>query len=193
MMVKICGITNQDDASAATDAGASALGFNFYARSPRYIDAATAFSIISASTVLRVGVFVDAPAKQIAHIAEQARLDIIQLHGSELPADAAAHTRVWKAFRVDENWSCSHTEAFDVEAILLDGPLPGTGQGFDWQRVRELKQKMILAGGLDDGNVAAAIRATLPWGVDACSRIESRPGIKDHDKMKRFIRAALAE
>ena len=190
MMIKICGITNQQDAHAAAAAGASAIGFNFYSRSPRFVSPETAAAIDAPA--LRVGVFVDEQPRRLMEIARTARLDIVQLHGDESPHTAYAGVRVWKAFRVDESWNPLAAEAFDVEALLLDGPLPGTGRSFDWTRATGLPHKIILAGGLDDANVGAAIRTVRPWGVDACSRLEHSPGIKDHDKMRRFIAAAKA-
>lgn len=179
MMVKVCGITNQEDADAA--AGADAIGFNFYPKSPRYVRPDVAAGIHT--TALRVGVFVDLPAAEVASIAAEARLDVVQLHGSEQVGDYLP-LRVWKAFRVTLG------DAEGAEAVLLDGPAPGSGEAFDWSRVGATEVRLILAGGLGPDNVAEAIRQVRPWGVDACSRIESAPGKKDHDKMRRFIEAA---
>lgn len=189
MMVKICGITNREDALAAVDAGASALGFNFYPKSPRYVTPDLAAEISTGLPVLTVGVFVDTlPATT---------MDVLQLHGSESPADVPAGKRVWKAFRVTPEWNPDAMSAYDgVEAFLLDGPAPGTGETFDWSRVSGFTsgfKPIILAGGLGPENVAEAIRQVRPWGVDACSRLESAPGRKDHNKMRRFVRAALEQ
>ena len=181
MMVKVCGITTQEDAAAAEQAGADALGFNFYPKSPRYLSPAAAARI--SSTSLRVGVFVDAPPSAVQAIAEEAGLDVVQLHGSERASDYPG-LRVWKAFRVTLG------DAAGAEAVLLDGPAPGSGEPFDWGRVPSTSLRLILAGGLGPDNVAEAIRQVRPWGVDACSRIESAPGRKDHDKMRRFIETA---
>ena len=181
MMVKVCGITTQEDATAAEQAGADALGFNFYPRSPRYIAPAAAAQI--RTTALRVGVFVDEPPLVVRAIAEEAGLDVVQLHGSERPADYPG-LRVWKAFRVTLG------DATGAEAVLLDGPAPGSGESFDWARIPSTTHPLILAGGLGPDNVADAIRQVRPWGVDACSRIESAPGSKDHNKMRRFIETA---
>ena len=181
MMVKVCGITNQDDADAAEQAGADALGFNFYPKSPRYITPATAAQI--RTNALRVGVFVDEPPATVAAIAHEAALDVVQLHGTESVADYLP-LRVWKAFRVTVG------DADGAEAVLLDGPAPGTGESFDWSKISGTTSRLILAGGLGPDNVADAIRQVRPWGVDACSRIESAPGRKDHDKMRQFIEAA---
>lgn len=185
MMVKICGITNREDALAAVDAGATALGFNFYPKSPRYITPELAAEISAGLPVLTVGVVVDSlPATTV---------DVLQLHGNESPADVPAGNRVWKAFRVTPEWNPDTMSAFDgVEAFLLDGPAPGTGVSFDWSRATGLK-RIILAGGLGPDNVAEAIRQVRPWGVDACSKLESTPGRKDHNKMRRFVRAALEQ
>ena len=192
MLVKICGITNEGDARAAVEAGASAVGFNFYPRSPRFVSVETAAAIDAGDGALRVGIFVDEDPRKVLEIARRARLDVVQLHGSEDPHTSYPGVRVWKAFRVTDTWDSREAAAFEVEAILLDGPAPGTGSAFDWQRARNLPQKIILAGGLDDGNVRKAVETARPWGVDACSRLESAPGIKDHDKMRRFIAAAKA-
>ncbi len=185
MMVKICGITTQEDAAAAAGAGADAIGFNFYSRSPRYIDPSAAAAIDAG--VLRVGVFVDEPPHRVAAVARTARLDIVQLHGSEDPLDYAP-LRIWKAFRISGRWEMP--EVSGAEAILLDGPVPGSGAQFNWSERPRAAGRIILAGGLGPDNVADAIRLIRPWGVDACSRIEKRPGVKDHDKMRLFIQAA---
>ncbi|MGH9721120.1 MAG: phosphoribosylanthranilate isomerase [Bryobacteraceae bacterium] len=194
MMVKVCGITNRDDALAAVDAGVSALGFNFYAKSPRYISREIAAAIANGlpAHVWRVGVFVNEPPEQIAITAQRAALDVAQLHGDENPAAYPAGIRVWKAMRVS-----SATVDFDVpaEAVLLDGPAGevygGAGKTFDWSLAAIGGRRIIVSGGLDASNVTSAIRLAKPWGVDACSRIESSPGRKDHQKMRDFIRAAL--
>jgi phosphoribosylanthranilate isomerase len=192
MMVKICGITNREDALAAIDAGAAALGFNFYPASPRYIAPGQAAAIAEGlpASVWKVGVFVDESAEAVLRTAAQAGLDIAQLHGSESPDRYPKGMRVWKAIR-------SKGQAFSlpelgsrVEAVLLDGP--ASGQVFDWARVPQGIEKLILAGGLDSDNVRQAIQQVHPWGVDACSRIETTPGRKDHFKMAAFVKAALA-
>jgi len=190
MMVKICGITNRQDALAAVEAGATALGFNFYPQSPRYISRNTAAVIAAHVNVLKVGVFVNEP--DAVSIAREAGMDVVQLHGSETPEQVPSGIRVWKAFRVTTDWDASHLEDYPVEAFLLDGPSPGSGQAFDWRRVVGM-QNIILAGGLGPDNVADAIRQVRPWGVDACSRLERAPGIKDYDKMRRFVHAAMEE
>jgi phosphoribosylanthranilate isomerase len=198
MMVKICGITNREDAVAAVEAGASALGFNFYRGSVRYIDPSVASEIAAGLNVAKVGVFVNESLSEIERIAELVRLDVVQLHGDETAETANQHQgRVWKAFRVTNGWSAGDLEPYSAEAFLLDAPARGnyggSGEPFDWRRARGISRKIILAGGLDASNVGAAIKEVRPWGVDSCSRLEKSPGHKDHEKMRRFIAAALAE
>jgi phosphoribosylanthranilate isomerase len=196
MMVKICGITNREDALAAIDGGAAALGFNFYPASPRYIapERAAAIAATLPAGVWKVGVFVDESPETVLRIAGQVGLDVAQLHGSELPPQYPRGIRVWKAIRV-MGQDFSLPTAGPAEAVLLDGP--ASGQSFDWRRPgRPLQAEglphLILAGGLDAGSVREAIEQVQPWGVDACSRIESSPGRKDRFKMAAFLKAALA-
>jgi phosphoribosylanthranilate isomerase len=190
MMVKICGITNREDALAAIEGGAAALGFNFYSASPRYITPEVAAEIIAGlPAVWRVGVFVDEAPEQVLRIAGQAGLDIAQLHGNELRENYPRGIRVWKAIRVRDGW-VPETLDCPAEAVLLDGP--ASGESFDWRGVPRYAGKLILAGGLDADNVRQAIEQARPWGVDACSRLESAPGRKDHVKMAEFLKAALA-
>jgi phosphoribosylanthranilate isomerase len=189
MMVKICGITRREDAEAAAEAGASAIGFVFYPRSPRFVTAEQAAEIGRGFDVWKVGVFVDESAKAIEEAMHAARLDVAQIYGGEAPEGA----RIWRAFRVngkDRSLTvAARLVCLEPEAILLDGA--GNGLSFDWRQAKHPSAKVIVAGGLDASNVAEAIRAAQPWGVDACSRLESSPGIKDHEKMKRFIHMAL--
>jgi len=191
MMVKICGITNREDALAAVEAGASAIGFNFYRESPRYISPTGAAMIGEKvpENVWKVGVFVNESPETIARIVLDAGLDVVQLHGTS----EARGLRVWKAYHADE--SELDQIGVGVEALLIDTPSTelygGTGQTFDWSLAKELSMKVIIAGGLDASNVRTAIDQAQPWGVDACSRIEKSPVLKDHDKMRKFIAAAL--
>ena len=194
MMVKICGITNADDALAAAAAGATALGFNFYPPSPRYIQPEEAARIIERlpREIWKVGVFVNASLEEIARIQQIAALDVAQLHGDEPPDQLPPGIRVWKAFRAN----AAKLEAYRAEAFLLDTPSDvygGTGRTFDWSMAAGTGRKIILAGGLDEDNVVEAIRLVRPWGVDDCSRLESAPGRKDHARTARFIQAALSE
>jgi phosphoribosylanthranilate isomerase len=193
MIVKVCGITNAKDAAAAIGAGATAIGFNFYPKSPRYIapeDAAR----IPTNGVRRVGVFVNESPARIAEIAGIAGLDTAQLHGEESASQYPAGVTVWKGVRVAAGFDFAPYSNGAAEALLLDGPAGGlyggAGHAFDWNLARAAAIRIVLAGGLDASNVAAAIAAARPWGVDACSRIESAPGKKDHQKMTAFIQAA---
>jgi len=191
MMVKICGITNLEDATAAVEGGASALGFNFWRRSPRYMTPESARGLIDQlpSTVWKVGVFVDEDAATVARIAREAGLDIMQLHGQETAQSFPQGARVWKAVRIRENFDVTRLYEYPSEAILLDGP--ANGETFDWSLAAHVSKKLIVAGGLDADNVRAAIDQAKPWGVDACSRLERAPGRKDHGKMAQFLKAAL--
>lgn len=196
MLVKVCGITNVGDAAAAVEAGAGALGFNFYAPSPRYIDASSAAAITATlpEGILKVGVFVNESKARVEEIAALARLDVAQLHGNETPADIPADISVWKAYRVGQDFKLTQLDNFPAGAYLLDAPgelYGGSGHTFDWKIARGSGKKIILAGGLDANNITEAIRTAQPWGVDACSRLESSPGKKDHQKMKNFIQAVL--
>jgi phosphoribosylanthranilate isomerase len=196
MIVKICGITNARDAEAAIQGGATAIGFNFYARSPRYIAPEHAARIASRAGVRRVGVFVNESPSRVEEIALVAGLDVAQLHGNETPADYPAHLAVWKAARLDDSFDFSAYEDSPAEALVLDGPAGelygGAGKTFDWSRAAVIRKRIILAGGLDASNVAEAVAAAHPWGVDACSKLESAPGQKDHQKMNEFLEAAKA-
>jgi phosphoribosylanthranilate isomerase len=189
MILKICGITNQEDAAAAIEGGATAIGFNFYARSPRCITPEQAAAIGSPAGIRRVGVFVNETPARVEEIARTARLEVAQLHGDETPADYPAMT-VWKAARVGASFDFAQYDECPAEALLIDGP--GSGQTFDWRMATTLRHPVILAGGLDASNVAAAVSIVHPWGVDACSRIESAPGKKDHKRMTEFLQAARA-
>jgi phosphoribosylanthranilate isomerase len=180
MMIKICGIARREDAIAAVEAGASALGFIFYSKSPRYVTPETAARLGDGLDAWKVGVFVDESPAAIEAIMRAAKLDIAQVYGSAIPQN----TRVWQAFRSVEARASASGQ---TEAILLDGP--ANGISFDWKLARGQNQKIIIAGGLDASNVAEAIRVAQPWGVDASSRLESAPGIKDREKMRAFIKA----
>lgn len=199
MMVKICGITNVEDAQAAVEAGAGAIGFNFFPKSPRYLTPEQAASIAGQlpPEVLKVGVFVDEPPETVLRIVIEARLDVAQLHGDEPPGEWPENLRIWKALRANPDEIAGAMELWRAEAFLLDTPATGgfggTGRSFDWRLAAGLPGRIILAGGLDASNVAEAIRAAAPWGVDASSRLECAPGRKDHDKVRQFVRAALSE
>jgi len=179
-MVKICGITRREDAEAAVAAGASAIGFVFYPKSPRYVAPETAAELGRDLDVWKVGVFVDESPASVEAVMRAAHLDVAQIYGGELPNVQ----RVWRALRPDS--PARPGEA--VEAILLDGP--ANGVTFDWKQARSAGAKVIVAGGLNASNVAEAIRVAHPWGVDASSGLETAPGIKDHDKVRQFVKAA---
>ena len=191
MILKICGITNQEDADAAVEFGATAIGFNFYPKSPRYVTREQARGIVTTG-VLRVGVFVHALREDIEAAIGDADIEVAQLHGdtdSEYPL-----IRCWKALQVEPGFELTQEDDGRTDALVLDGPAGhlygGSGKTFDWGLVAGLKRRIIIAGGLDGSNVARAVGIARPWGVDACSRIESAPGKKDHQKMKEFLRAA---
>jgi phosphoribosylanthranilate isomerase len=196
MMVKICGITNRADALAAIECGATALGFNFWPHSPRYLAPERAAEILAdlPDGVWKVGVFVNEPPERVSALGRALQLDAVQLHGESAFPEGL---RVWKALAVDSAFRPELLEQYPADAFLLDAPAGGlyggTGRSFEWGRVAGLRHKIILAGGLDAANVREAIRAARPWGVDACSRLESAPGKKDHHKMAAFVKAALEE
>jgi phosphoribosylanthranilate isomerase len=185
MFVKICGLTNREDALAAVEAGARAIGFVF-ANSRRRADPDQIASWIGEipAEVWKVGVFVNEERETIEGIAAQLGLDVAQLHGNETPDRHPRNIRIWKAFRVLN--AGTPVPDYPAEAILIDGP------AFDWSQTAHLTRPLILAGGLNPENVAAAIRrAGRPWAVDVASGVEASPGRKDHSRMKQFIEAAL--
>jgi phosphoribosylanthranilate isomerase len=197
-VIKICGITNEEDARVAIEAGANALGFNFYAGSPRYITPARAHEIVAAvqKPFLRVGVFVNASEAQRANAVREVPLDILQLHGENCPAQVSSSYRMWRSITIDSADSTNRDlTSVSAEAFIFDTPNPhfgGSGKCFDWSLAAAFAYRKIIAGGLDATNVADAIRATNPWGVDACSRLESSPGKKDSRRVRDFVQAALA-
>src|SRR5262249_3946667 len=160
---KVCGITSQEDASAAIEGGATAIGFNFYSRSPRYIAPERAAAIMTAEGVRRVGVFVNEQREHVEEVARLASLDTAQLHGEETAANSPASLAVWKAFRVGADFDLDHAgeDALAAEALLLDGPAGelygGAGRTFDWSLATVAARRIILAGGLDASNVAKAV------------------------------------
>lgn len=201
--VKICGLTRVEDARAAALCGADFLGFNFWPTSKRYVEVDAAVALARAGRVrgaMMVGVFVDATAATIAATARSAGLDVIQLHGDESPAFCTevrvmTGLRVWKALPVAGAGDVDGIESWPVSAVLLDAATPGrggSGQTIDWgvaAKAAESTKPIVLAGGLDPGNVAAAVSAVKPWAVDVASGVESAPGIKDPAKIAAFIRA----
>ena len=200
-IIKVCGIAQPADALAAVGAGATAIGMVFYPSSPRAVrphEAALVSAVVPAS-VLKVGVFVNEEPGRIQAIAAAARLDVIQLHGDEGPEtiEALAGLRIWRAFRVGHDFQPAVLEEIEgCEAFLLDGPAGddygGAGVPFAWEKAAAAKQygKIIVAGGLDGGNVVEAIRLVQPWGVDSSSKLERKPGVKDPDKVAAYVASA---
>jgi phosphoribosylanthranilate isomerase len=199
--VKICGITNLEDALLSAESGADALGFNFYEKSPRYITPEKAREIIEQLPVevLKVGVFVNKNLNEIIKIAATAKLDAIQLHGEETREFARelkvkSNLEIIKAFRVSPKFKPEDVLQYKIDAVLLDAYSAnehgGTGETFDWEiarKVREIFPKMYLAGGLSAENILEAILAVKPFAVDVCSSIEKAKGIKNYTKVKNFI------
>lgn len=200
--VKICGITRLDDALHAVNAGADALGFVFYDKSPRHIAALQAEAICSALPpfVTRVGLFVDAPAEWVKSIVQTVSLDLLQFHGDETPAYCAQFGKPYlKAIRVQAATDLLEC-ATDFDAacgLLLDAYVPGvaggTGESFDWKLIPPgFPKPVVLSGGLTPANVREAVQQTCPWAVDVSSGVESGKGIKDPHKVAQFIANAKA-
>lgn len=200
---KVCGITRPEDAAHAVQSGAEAIGMIFYRRSPRAVTVSQAEEVAAvAGDARRVGVFVNESPEVIAEIAGRVPLQVIQLHGDEGPADcegvrrAAPTVAIWKAVRIGPELDIATLSEFSVDAFLLDtaraGAYGGTGETFDWRLALEAKRhgRIVLSGGLDGANVAEAIRVVEPWGVDASSRLEASPGVKDPAKVASFLEAA---
>ena len=196
--VKICGTTSLKDAFLAVESGADAIGFIFYKMSPRNISQKEAKEIILQLPpfIETVGVFVNETSDKINRIAEQCKLNSIQLHGEESPALCRRVKRkVIKAFRVKNADSLKSIASYNVSGFLLDsyndGSKGGTGQVFDWNLALRVKKQgpVILAGGLNPYNVFTAIHRVKPYGVDVCSGVENSPGIKDHEKIRAFIKS----
>jgi phosphoribosylanthranilate isomerase len=194
--IKICGITNFDDALAATEAGADALGFNFYKKSPRYIEPGKAAEIIAQLPpfVVPVAIFVNEREEKIRDVMFTTGIKVLQFHGDERPEFCERFaTRAIKAFQVKDKESLKHMVHYHVSALLLDsyrdGMRGGTGLTFDWHLAVVAKTfgRVILAGGLTPENVAEAVQLVQPYGVDVASGVEKKKGLKDHAKMKKFI------
>lgn len=199
-VVKICGITSLQDALVAVDAGADALGFNFYRPSPRYISPSAAREITDQlpESVLKVGVFVNEELQSLLRIVTEAGLSAVQLHGDESPeyCRELSDRYVIKAFGAADNFDPRSAENYVVEAIMLDTKddllRGGSGRVFDWsiaQRANRSIPKLFLAGGLSPENVGAAIATVRPYAVDACSSLEESPGRKNHERVRAFVNA----
>ena len=197
--VKVCGITNPEDAFCAVRLGTAALGFVFYEKSPRFIPPVKAGEIIKRLPpfITKVGVFVNAGADYLREAKAVAGFDVYQFHGDETPEFCTAFAEDYiKAIRVKDAGSLDAVELYDTDAFLFDAYSPdaygGTGENFSWDVLtrRRLGDKfVILSGGLNSDNVRDAIRAVGPYAVDVSSGVESAPGIKDHLKLERFMEA----
>jgi phosphoribosylanthranilate isomerase len=195
--IKICGITELDDALHAVDCGADALGFVFYERSPRAITPPKAQAIIAKLPpfVTVVGLFVNEDSRIIREIADGCHLDVIQYHGDETPETVRkAPRRSIRALRIREDATLDNLDAYPGGGLLIDawvaGAFGGTGVLSNWEIAAEIAKKrpLILAGGLTPENVAAAIQAVRPYGVDVSSGVEYAPGRKDRKKVAAFIK-----
>lgn len=197
--VKICGITNLEDAKLAIDLGADALGFNFYKRSPRYLEPAKAKPVIEAlpPLVSLVGVFVDEfSPERILNITHAIGISSVQLHGIESPeyVKKLSEVRIIKAFRVGDDFDINQLAAYRVGAYLLDAydsvQVGGTGKTFNWELAVAAKAlgRVILAGGLAPENVYDAIVRVRPYAIDICSGVESEPGKKERGRMEALFR-----
>ena len=199
--VKVCGITNSGDARVAADAGADAIGLIF-AESPRRVEVEEARKVAIAlpEDVLKVGVFVNAEPEEVLKTAREVGLDLAQLHGDETPETVAAirgaGLPVMKALRVRNADALAGIERYDADLFLLDAwsakARGGTGETFDWGLAKSIKGRdnILVSGGLTPENVREAIEFFEPYGVDASSSLEERPGKKDHERVRRFVSAA---
>jgi phosphoribosylanthranilate isomerase len=203
--IKICGITTLEDAFAAVESGASAVGFNFYPESKRYISPQRAAEISDKlpHAVQRVGVFVNATKANVEAVRNEVQLDMLQFHGDELPETISGYDiPVIKAVRIanvqqsQRGFQLDALAHFSVDAFLLDSfssnEFGGTGKTFDWNIARQAKTlgNIILSGGLTPENVEEAIAFVQPFGVDVSSGVETSPGMKDHVKVEQFISRA---
>jgi phosphoribosylanthranilate isomerase len=194
--VKICGITNYEDAVAALDMGADLLGFNFYPKSPRFVPPEKAREIISKlpGFIDIAGVFVNESIEKILEIQKLGQLDWVQLHGDEdkdfCKQFLSHNVKVMKAIRVKDQEDIKKADIFFTDAILLDAFDPekygGTGLTFDWNVIGHINKRVFLAGGINPDNAAEAAELGV-YGIDVCSGIEAEPGKKDHNKMKKLF------
>jgi phosphoribosylanthranilate isomerase len=199
IQVKICGVTNLEDASACAKLGAALIGLNFYPQSPRYVEPKAARRIVEAlpARVCAVGVFVDSNTKEIRSVAGLTGIRSVQLHGdfsAETCSELAGEFRVVRALSTDARFKPESAAAFPDCDVLVDAHHPelrgGTGQTCDWSSARatlRFTRFLILSGGLRALNVVRAIEAVAPHAVDVCSGVESLPGVKDHRALKDFM------
>ena len=197
MFVKICGVTTEEDALLAVGMGADALGFNFVPGSSRQIRPAVARDITRRlpGGILTVGIFKDELKETVIEVVHTAGLQAAQLHGRESTDDsmwiAERVPYLIKAFAAGES-AIDRLDDYGANAVLVDAPEPGSGEVFDWSMLdgRERGRPLILAGGLNPENVAQAVHAVKPWGVDVASGVEASPGVKDPVRVREFILAA---
>jgi len=194
--IKICGLTNFDDAAAAIDMGADMLGFNFFPSSPRYISFAAAADIVDRlpGFVDIAGVFVNAEREYISEGIERCQLNWVQLHGDESVEECrqllSMNVKTIKALRVRSAEDIAAADEYFTDAVLLDafepGKYGGTGRSFDWNIIGHMKKRVFLAGGINPDNIAEAVEIGV-YGIDVCSGVESAPGRKDHAKMQKLF------
>ena len=196
--VKICGITNQADADAAVDAGADALGFVFVRSSPRFVRISTVRAIAGSLPpfVTAVGVFVNAPRRDINEVVSASGIGAVQFHGEETPADIEGYrVPVFKAFRVGAGFDPSLLSRYRPGVFLLDtfsDDAPGgTGKTFNWDVALEAKKygRIVLSGGLTPDNVGSAVRKVAPYAIDVSSGVETSPGVKDKNRIQQLFSA----
>ncbi|MFA5177692.1 MAG: phosphoribosylanthranilate isomerase [Candidatus Omnitrophota bacterium] len=201
--VKICGVTNLEDALAALFSGADAIGFVFYKNSPRFIEPLKARNIsrILPKKILRAGVFVNAPGIKVKQAAKLCNLDILQFHGDESPGYCGQFPgyKVVKAFKVAGKIDLAKIKKYKTYGYLFDAfsknQAGGTGKNFNWNLLKNIDKisgQVFLAGGLNSRNVKSAVKRLHPDWVDASSSLESRPGKKDHKKIQQFVKSAKA-
>ncbi len=200
--IKICGVTSPEEAVLAADLGADLIGLNFYPPSPRYLEPRRAAEVAAAvrgghDRIRLAGVFVNAPRQQVEEIAGRVGLDLLQFHGDETPAEVAPfRDRALKAFRVKDRLDPAALAGFDgVWGVLIDSRHPrlygGTGESWRFESLPELggalPRRTFIAGGLEPGNVRAAIAASRPYGIDLCSGVEEKPGKKDPELLRQLF------
>jgi phosphoribosylanthranilate isomerase len=204
IQIKICGVTNVNDARTCAELGADMIGFNFWPQSPRYVEPKAARRIVDAMPprICAVSVFVDASTTQIRSVAELTGIRCVQLHGDTSPetcSELGREFRVIKAFSTDTRFQPENAVSFPYCDVLVDAHHPdlrgGTGQTCDWSAARAtlpFTRFLILSGGLNAQNLGDAIATVGPHAVDVCTGVETAPGVKNHRAMEEFIAAARA-